>query len=160
MKKVISIFCITFLLACTSKTELVETKKYTIEQFYKNLEVYGGQFSFDEQSLLVTSNESDIFNVWSIPVDGTVQKQLTNSTVESYFAVSYFPEDNRFLFTHDFGGDENNHLFVQNEDGTVTDLTPWEGSKSSFAGWARDFKSFGIMSNKRDSRFFDLYEVF
>ena len=87
------------------------------------------------------------------------KKQLTKSTVESFFAVSYFPEDNRFLFSHDFGGDENDHLFLQNEDGSVSDLTPWEGSKSGFAGWARDFKSFGIISNKRDPKFFDLYEI-
>jgi len=158
MKKLILLFLISVtLLACTNKT--VEVKKYSIEQFYKNLSVYGGQFSFDETNLLVTSNESDIFNVWSIPVDGSEKKQLTNSTEESYFAVSYFPEDNRFLFTHDFGGDENDHLFIQNEDGSVIDLTPWEGSKSAFAGWARDFKSFGLMSNKRDPKFFDLYEV-
>lgn len=160
MKKTVFLFWVFIgFMACTTKTEQVEIKKYTIDQFYKNLSIYGGQFSFDESDLLVTSNETDIFNVWSIPVDGSDKKQLTNSTVESYFAVSYFPEDNRFLFTHDFGGDENDHLFVQNEDGTVVDLTPWEGSKSNFSGWARDFKSFGIMSNKRDSRFFDLYEV-
>ena len=147
-------------MACQTKTEQVEVKKYSIEQFYKNLQIYGGQFSFDESNLLVTSNETDIFNVWSIPIDGSEKKQLTNSTVESFFAVSYFPDDNRFLFTHDFGGDENDHLFIQNEDNTVTDLTPWEGSKSGFVGWARDFKSFGIVSNKRDPKFFDLYEVF
>jgi len=158
MKKLIFLFLISAtLFACTNKT--VEVKKYSIEQFYKNLSVYGGQFSYDETNLLVTSNESDIFNVWAIPVDGSEKKQLTNSTEESYFAVSYFPEDNRFLFTHDFGGDENDHLFIQNEDGSVIDLTPWEGSKSGFAGWARDFKSFGLMSNKRDPKFFDLYEV-
>ena len=160
MKSTIIIIMILLgLTACDTKKEVVEVQKYSIEQFYKNIEIYGGQFSFDESSLLVTSNESDIFNVWSIPIDGSGKKQLTNSVGESYFGVSYFPEDNRFLFSHDYGGDENNHLLVQNEDGSVTDLTPWEGSKSGFASWARDFKSFGLMSNKRDSRFFDLYEV-
>jgi dipeptidyl aminopeptidase/acylaminoacyl peptidase len=150
---------LTGIMACNNKRNNVEVTKYSIDQFYKNLSVYGGQFSYDENRLLVTSNESDIFNVWSIPIDGSAKKQLTKSTDESFFAVSYFPEDNRFLFTHDFGGDENDHLFLQNEDGSVSDLTPWEASKSGFAGWARDFKSFGIISNKRDPKFFDLYEV-
>jgi len=145
--------------SCQTKTEKKEVKKYSIDQFYKNLEIFGGQFSFDESSLLVTSNESDIFNVWTIPVDGSEKKQLTNSMVESFMAVGYFPEDNRFLYTHDFGGNENNRLYVQNPDGSVQDLTPWEGSKSQFVGWSRDFKSFLMISNKRDPRFFDLYEV-
>lgn len=157
-KTVFLLFIFIGFIACENKTEL-EVKKYSIEQFYKNLSVYGGQFSFDELNLLVTSNRSDIFNVWSIPTDGSEMKQLTHSTKESFLAVSYFPEDNRFIFTHDFGGDENNHLFIQNEDGTDVDITPWEGSKSSFAGWSRDFKSFFIVSNKRDPKFFDLYEV-
>lgn len=161
MKKLLLlIVSVSFIYSCQNKqTSIQEVTKYTIDQFYKNLSVYGGQFSFDESSILVTSNESDILNVWSIPVDGSEKHQLTNSVDESFIAVSFFPEDNRFLFTHDFGGDENNHLFIHNEDGTKTDLTPWEGSKSSFGGWARDFKSFGIISNKRDPKYFDLYEV-
>ena len=64
------------------KTE-VPVQKYTIEQFYKNLKIYGGSFSYDETKLLVTSNETGIFNLFSIPVDGSEHEQLTNSTVES-----------------------------------------------------------------------------
>ena len=63
-------------MACNNKRNIVEVKKYSIDQFYKNLSVYGGQFSFDENRLLVTSNESDIFNVWSIPIDGSEKKTI------------------------------------------------------------------------------------
>jgi len=48
---------------------------------------------------------------------------------------------------------------MQEPDGTVTDLTPWEGSTSQFGGWSRDFKYFYLVSNKRDPRFFDMYQM-
>ncbi len=41
-----------------------EVKQYTIGQFYKNLKVYGGSFSPDENNLLVSSNKTGIFNVF------------------------------------------------------------------------------------------------
>lgn len=65
MKRIVFLLVVVLgFMACDTKTEQVEIKKYSIEQFYKNLEIYGGQFSFDESRLLVTSNETDIFNVW------------------------------------------------------------------------------------------------
>lgn len=143
----------------TGKEETRIVKKYSIDQFYKNINIGGGSFSSDESKLLATSNQSGIYNVWALPVDGSAPVQLTNSDKESFFGVSYFPDDDRFIFTHDFGGDENDQLFIQNPDSSVINLTPWEGSKSSFFGWARDFKSFFITSNKRDPKYFDLYEV-
>ena len=56
---------------------------------------------------------------------------LTRSTTDSTFAVSFFPKDDRVLFTHDKGGDEQNHLFVLNQ-GVATDLTPGATLKASF----------------------------
>ena len=140
------------------KTE-VPVQKYTIEQFYKNLKIYGGSFSYDETKLLVTSNETGIFNLFSIPVDGSEHEQLTNSTVESIFAISYFPEDGRILYAADKGGNEISHIYLLETDGTAKDLTPWEEAKSEFFGWARDKKSFFFSSNKRNPKFFDLYEI-
>ena len=37
---------------------------YTIEQFYKNVNISGGSFSPDETKLLVNSNETGIYNVY------------------------------------------------------------------------------------------------
>jgi dipeptidyl aminopeptidase/acylaminoacyl peptidase len=136
-----------------------EVKKYTIEQFYKNIDYYGGTFSPDESSLLVTSNETGIFNLQSLPVDGSSPIRLTNSSTESLFGISYFPEDNRILYSSNIGGNELDHIYLLKEDGTSVDLTPWEQSKSSFFEWARDNQSFFFISNKRDAKFFDLYEM-
>ena len=157
MKKIPGLIILAMLAACTQQP--VEVTRYTIEQFYDNLSIGGGSFSADETRLLVSSNQTGIYNVFSLNVDGSGEEQLTFSEDESFFANSYFPEDDRFLFSADRGGDENSHLYLQEPDGTVTDLTPWEGSTSQFAGWSRDLKSLYLMSNKRDPRFFDMYKM-
>lgn len=150
-----------FFIGCTvtQKEEPVKVEKYTVEQFYKNKNIYGGSFSADEKSLLVTSNESDIYNVYKLPLDGTEMVPLTKSTEESNFAVSYFPNSDKFIFRADKGGDENHHLFLDDGTGTTKDLTPHDGSANHFYGWSRDDKSFFWGSNKRDPKFFDVYEM-
>jgi len=136
-----------------------EVPAYSIEAFYKNVKVRGGSFSADESKLLVTSNKSGIFNAYKLPLDGTAMEPLTHSGEESMYGISYFPEDDRILISSDQGGNEINHIFMRDTDGTVIDLTPWETAKSNFYGWARDQKSFFFISNKRDARYFDLYEM-
>ena len=143
----------------TGDKETREVKQYTIGQFYKNLSIYGGRFSPDETKLLVTSNESGIYNVYALPVDGAPSTQITYSTEESVFAISYFPNDNRKLYSADKGGNEISHIYLLDEDNEVTDLTPSENAKANFLGWTRDKKGFFFGSNERDPRFFDLYEM-
>ncbi|MHA2031659.1 MAG: S9 family peptidase, partial [Candidatus Kariarchaeaceae archaeon] len=154
---VIMILIISFLSSCT-KDQSREVKNYSIDQFYENTKIGGGYFSVDEKSLLIRSNETGIYNVFALPVDGSAPQQLTHSEMESYFAISYVPDGNGFLYYADKGGDENDHLFWVNNEQKTTDLTPFEGSKSSFYGWSRDDKSFFYVSNKRNPKYFDLYE--
>src|SRR3954466_9097014 len=85
-------------------TEAGGVKQYTIEQFMATTRLGGASFSSDEKSILFHSNKSGIFNVYSMPVTGGGEKQLTNSTKESTFAVSWFPSDGRFLYRYDKGG--------------------------------------------------------
>lgn len=73
--------------------------------------------------------------------------------------LSYFPDDERFLYASDQGGNERTHIYVRELDGTVKDLTPGDKLTARFAGWARDNRSFFVSTNERDPRFFDLYEV-
>jgi dipeptidyl aminopeptidase/acylaminoacyl peptidase len=92
-----------------------------------------------------------------VPAAGGKAEQLTNSTKDSTFAVSFFPNDDRFLFTRDSGGNELNHLFVRELDGTERDLTPGDKLKAAFHGWHADGAAFYVTTNERDPRFFDLY---
>src|SRR6476661_4980103 len=134
-------------------------KEYTIEQFMNTVRIGGSSFSSDEKSILFHNNKSGIFNVYSVPVTAGAATQLTNSTKESTFAVSYFPNDTRFLYSYDRGGNENSHLYLRELDGSERDLTPGEKVKANFLGWSRDRKSFFYSTNERDPRFFDVYEM-
>lgn len=136
-----------------------KVKEYTIEQFMNTVRIGGSSFSADDKSILFHSNKTGIFNVYSVSVTGGAQAQLTSSSKESTFAVSYFPADGRILYTYDRGGNENNHLYVRELNGEERDLTPGEKTKATFLGWAQDRKSFYFSTNERDARHFDIYEM-
>lgn len=136
-----------------------EVKQYTIEQFMDTTRLRDSSFSPDEKSVLFSSNKSGIFNVYTVGVAGGTPRQLTSSTKESTYAVSYFPNDTRFIYTYDQGGNENSHLYLMEAGGKERDLTPGEKTKANFLGWSRDKKSFFISTNERDPRYFDIYEM-
>src|SRR5215510_10589359 len=85
-------------------------KEYTIEQFMNTVRIGGSSFSSDEKQILFHSNKTGIYNAYSVAVTGGAPAQLTISTKESTFSVSYFPNDTRFIYTYDRGGNENSHL--------------------------------------------------
>jgi dipeptidyl aminopeptidase/acylaminoacyl peptidase len=131
--------------------------RYDARTFYETTAFGGASFSADESRLLISSDASGVFNAYSQPVQGGPPTQLTRSTTHSVFAVSYFPHDDRVLFTQDEGGNELTHLYVRETGGETRDLTPGRGLKASFAGWSGDLKSFYVITNERDKGFFDLY---
>ena len=151
-----------FILACLLGVSLAEDtgrpfKQYPIEDFLDTTNYRGASFSPDKAKILLTNDASGIYNAYAISLtDGTTQ-QLTSSTVESIFADSYFPHDERFLYTSDQGGNELNHVYVY-DDGAVKDLTPGEDLKAASYGWSQDDKTFLIGTTERDKRFFDVYE--
>ncbi|HEX9304668.1 MAG TPA: S9 family peptidase [Thermoanaerobaculia bacterium] len=132
-------------------------KQYTIEQFYATTGVRDASFSSDEKRILFSSNQTGVFNVYSVPVAGGAATPLTASTTDTTYAVSYFPTDDRVLSTRDQGGNELNHLYVRELDGKERDLTPGEKLKAEFDGWNGDRTAFWVETNERDPKFFDLY---
>ncbi len=134
-----------------------EVPTYDARTFFGTTSVAGASFSPDESEVLMTSDASGIYNVYRQPAAGGEPVQLTASTSNATFAVGWFPADRRFLFTADEGGNELNHLYVQETDGTVTDLTPGTAVKAQFTGWLEDGSGFFVTTNERDERFFDLY---
>ena len=142
------------------ETVVVDVPKYSAEAFFATTS-YGlaGGFAYspDNSRLLMHSDETGIFNVYALPVDGGDAVALTESDSDAMFAVSWFPNDERILFTFDNGGDELNHVVVREVDGSFKDLTPGENIKSDFTGWSSDRESFYLTSNERDPASFDLY---
>lgn len=117
----------------------------------------GGIFSHDGQRVLITSDRSGVFNAYALPLNGGKAEPLTFSET-GLIAISWFPADDRFLYSSDGAGDEGFHLYVHELDGTSTDLTPGEGVRARFAGWNTDRSAFYVMTNERNPRVSDLYQ--
>ena len=148
---------------CKQQSEKQETAvvpaSYTIEQMMDNENVGGGSFAPDNSKLLVSSNRSGIYNMYTVPASGGTFTPVTESDSASVFAISYFPEDGRKLFRMDDNGNEIYHIYLMDEEGNYQDLTPWEGARSLFYRWSEDKKSFFFASNQRDKRYNDLYKM-
>ena len=159
--KILGLLMVMLLVSCKEEPQMVqrEIKQYTIDQFMDNESVGGGSFSYDNNNLLVSSNRSGIYNIYTIPVKGGEMTAITASDSTSVFAESYFPNDNRMLYSADGNGDEIDHLFVRELDGSIKDITPTEGAKAGFYGWSKDKNHLYYGSNKRDPRFFDVYKL-
>ena len=143
--------------ACTVPTAEGPTPRYDAKTFYETTSISGGSFSHDEERVLISTDATGVFNAYSQPFDGGPPLQLTDSESDSIFAMSWFPNDDRFLYTADQGGNELNHLYVRETDGSVQDLTPGDQLKAMFVGWSGDWNSFWVLTNERDPRYFDLY---
>jgi len=162
----LSISLLVFLSACNNnntasenKEPPKEVKQYTIEQLYKSSEVFGGDISGDDKKMLVTSNESGIYNIYEIDIASGQKQAITKSDKESIFANSYVPGTTNIIYNADKGGNEISHLYLRTTSENVKDLTTGKQEKAQFWGWSRDDKSLYYSSNKRDARFFDLYKM-
>ncbi len=133
-------------------------RQYTIEQFMKTIRFGGADLSPDEKTVVFSSNQDGIFNLYEVPFAGGQPKQLTFSKKESLFTLDYLP-DGRILYSADQGGNELTHIYLRERDGAVTDLTPGPNAKFQYAGLSHDRKSFFYQSNERDKAAFDVYEM-
>lgn len=157
MKKTVTALIIVFL-GCQSSSKK-QVNNYDIKDFFNNISVYGGSFSSDEERLIYSSNESGIYNVYEVGISSGTITKLSSSELESFFVQSYVPASNDFIYTADKGGNEINHLYLQKRGGQTIDLTPGENEKSIFFKWSQDNTFLYYLSNKRDSKYFDLYKM-
>ncbi len=133
------------------------SRQYSIEEFVESVGVAGASFSPDESRILFSSNKAGVWNAYTMPVAGGDWTPVTDSTTRNSYAVAYFPNDERVLVTRDNDGDELDHLFVIDPDGTEKDLTPGKDLKAAMVGFSQDGAHFFVVTNERDPRFFDLY---
>lgn len=143
-------------------TEAASPVRYSAKTFYDTTSfglasATGHAFSSDGRSVLASSDQSGVFNAYALPVGGGDPIALTTSKDNATFAASFFPNDDRILFTADKGGDELDHLFVLEHGGAVRDLTPGEKVKADFLGWSPDGRTFWVTSNERNPEMFDIY---
>jgi dipeptidyl aminopeptidase/acylaminoacyl peptidase len=133
------------------------SQTYSMEQFMETISIGGSSFNPDETKLLVSSNETGVFNVYELDLATGDRTAITDGD-DTTFAVAYMPDDARILFTRDNEGDENNHLYLRGLDASVQDLTDGESTKERWAGFSVDLSKFYTLNNSREPRFMDLYE--
>lgn len=136
--------------------------RYDAEAFYATTSfslgsASGHVFNAETGHVLISSDETGVFNAYALNPATGERTPLTGSQADATFALSWFPADGRVLVTADQGGNELNHVYVRELDGTLRDLTPGENVKASFSGWSADGSQFWIMTNERDPAAFDLY---
>ncbi len=136
--------------------EVLPVKRYDARTLFSNTAVAAAGFSHDGTKVLVSSDKSGAFNLYALPVAGGEPERLTTSA-ESQWAVSYFPSDDRVLYTEDKGGDEIYHLYVRAVDGTTRDVTPGDAARAGFLGWSGDGKHFWVTTTERDPKAADVY---
>jgi dipeptidyl aminopeptidase/acylaminoacyl peptidase len=118
----------------------------------------GHAWSADDSQILISSDETGVFNAYAVDPGTGNRTPLTHSDTSATFALSWFPEDDRILVTADGGGDELNHIYVRELDGRMNDLTPGTNVKAQFIGWSPDGRDIWIATNERDQAAFDIYE--
>ena len=157
-KRIFSILLFITIVGC-NESQKRDITKYKIDAFFDNIAISGGYFSSSEDKLIFSSNESGIYNIYEVNINNGAVSQLTNSKKESFFIRSYVPGSDDFIYSADKGGNEISHLYLQKKEGEIIDLTPGENEKSSFYKWSKDNSILYYLSNKRDSRYFDLLKM-
>lgn len=149
--------------ASTPAADLPPHQTYSAAAFFQTTSYGMGSsagfgFSPDGSRILTWNDSSGVINAYALAIEGGAPQPLTASTDNATFAVSYFPNDERVLVGADQGGNELDHLYVRERDGSLRDLTPGENLKAEFLAWRRGGGAFWITSNERDPQVFDLYE--
>lgn len=133
--------------------------KYRIEDLFDTERIGEQAISHDDRKILYSSNKSGTFNAYICSIDGSDENQMTHFDNHSVHTVSFLPQSYSFLFMSDHGGDEKNHIYLCDEEGHISELTPSEGVTSQFLVWNHDGLSFLYSSNQQDAKFLDLYEM-
>ena len=138
------------------------TAEYSAAEFHQTTDFRMGAsganaFSAINGDLIVSSNETGVFNAYRIALTDGKRSPLTTSSDKGVYVISWFPRDERFLYTQDGNGDELTHVYLMTPAGEAVDLTPGEGLKAGFGGWSGNGDVFYVYTNERDDAAFDFY---
>ena len=135
-----------------------EFKQYSAATLYETISYGGNSVNAAGDSVLLHSDETGVFNLYKLSLATGEKTALTQSVDDAVFAERFFPADDRVLFSGDKGGNELDHLYVRELDGTIKDLTPGDKLKAQFIRFNKDGSAFYVMTNERDPKFFDVYK--
>ncbi|GLK53757.1 S9 family peptidase [Maricaulis virginensis] len=117
----------------------------------------GFAWSADDSRILISSDETGVFNAYAVDPASGAREALTASETNATYALSWFPNDDRAVVTADSGGNEISHIYVRELDGRLNDITPGEEVRAQFLGWSPDGNDMWVLTNERDQSAMDIY---
>jgi dipeptidyl aminopeptidase/acylaminoacyl peptidase len=143
--------------------------EFPLKDFFRNPEKGFFRLADDGKTLgfmqpVAVDGHPARMNIFVQPLDGSKPtgepRQLTRET-ERDISNFFWKGNDTVLFQKDFGGDENFHVVAVNAStGKVTDLTPYQGVRSSVEDDLEDDPDHILVShNQRDSQVFDVYRT-
>lgn len=115
--------------ASESQTTEPVAKTRTIEQFMDTASIGGSAFSPDPAKILYPSNQAGVYSAFEVPGTESEPRQLTSSTENPAFTISYSPKDERILYPCDKGSHEI--LYMRQPDGSAQALAPEGNAKAA-----------------------------
>ncbi len=117
----------------------------------------GFAWSADDSRILISSDETGVFNAYAVDPASGAREALTASETNATYALSWFPNDDRAVVTADSGGNEISHIYVRELDGRLNDITPGEEVRAQFLGWSPNGNDMWVLTNERDQSAMDIY---
>jgi dipeptidyl aminopeptidase/acylaminoacyl peptidase len=120
------------------------------------------QLSHDGTQMSYLAPVNGVLNVWVGPADNPdAAKPVTNDTYRGIRSYFWAYTNKHIIFMQDKGGDENFHIYsVDLASNKTTDLTPFDGARSSVQEVSRHFPNEILLTiNNRNPQLMDVHRV-
>jgi dipeptidyl aminopeptidase/acylaminoacyl peptidase len=150
-----------FVMACSPQQSAQNAKEIPLRDFFKNPVARTFRISPNGKFVAAMMPYKDRMNIHVKKMDQDTWERLTDVTDRDLTTLSWKGNDH-ILYSRDFGGDENFHVFSVNiHTKKGGDLTPFENTRASILDLLDDISDDHVMisMNKRDKRIFDVYKL-
>jgi len=129
------------------------------EVIFGNPTQFRARISPDGTMLSYLAPYEGVINIWVKTIGTDDDHPVTKDTERPIYAYFWQQDSEHILYTRDFDGDENDHLYlVDLETGETTDLTPFEGVKVTVYEHNKHHPDNIVLSmNKENPELFDVY---
>ena len=135
--------------------------KYKVEDYFSKPKASGFQLSPDGKYMSYKEKDENGKRHVYVKEIATGKVQRAIEEKEELIGDYSWKTNNRLIYVMDQGGNENDHIYAVNIDGTNNvDLTPYEGVKAGFLNFLKEQKDYVIISmNKNNKQLFDPYKL-
>lgn len=135
-----------------------------MRDFFKNPQEAGHIISPDGAQVALLKPWESRMNIFlrSLKGEATATDKQITEVKDRDISQFFWKGNNVIVFSRDFGGDENDHLFSANlKTGKIIDLTPFEKTKAKLLHDLDDVSENEILvvHNHRDAKVFDVYRI-